>query len=260
MEQNNNWVFLRGLTRGNIHWGPFPEIFQSRDSKIQMEFIEIPGNGLKNLERSPISSFNAIHLLRKNCHFSRNKLSFNLCGISLGGMIALKWAQLYPEEIQSVSIINSSLRQLSPISKRLIPRNYLKILGALFNSNAADQERLILEITSNHFKETNQETTQETKKFISTFAEFSAAHPISRINFVRQLLLASHITINTTNNTPCFQNIPFKVISSKQDRLVDSSCSKRIAEAFACKSYIHPTAGHDLPLDDPNWLCDVLLV
>lgn len=30
-------------------------------------------------------------------------------------------------------------------------------------------------------------------------------------------------------------------------------CSRRIAEAWGCTSAIHPDAGHDLPLDDPQW-------
>ena len=52
---NNRWVFLRGLTRGNIHWSKFPEVFKTINPDAEMEFLEIPGNGFRFEESSPVS-------------------------------------------------------------------------------------------------------------------------------------------------------------------------------------------------------------
>jgi pimeloyl-ACP methyl ester carboxylesterase len=242
---NKKWIFLRGLSRGNYHWANFPEAFKLICPDVEIEFLEIPGNGFSSNERSPIGPEDIVRILRSRSSFAQSGVPFNLCGISLGGMIALKWCELYPENINSVSIINSSLRQCSKLSDRLVPENYTKIIKALFMKDAYEQEKTILEITSNKFA--------ETKVNLDMFAKLSSLHRVSKINFTRQLLLASKIHISQLNN------IPLKVISSEIDRLVDSTCSKAIADLFNGRQFTHNTAGHDIALDEPEWLSGVLL-
>ena len=243
---NNNWVFLRGLTRGNIHWGSFEEIFKRINPDAQIEFMEIPGNGFLSDEKSPTNVKILINILREKNKFSQKNMPFNICGISLGGMVALKWAELYPHEINSVSLINSSLRQYSSFYERLLPNNYAKMLWALFYSSSSEQEKLILKITSNNF--------EVNKKHLEAFSAFSKLHKVSKKNFARQLLLASSIQIKS------LPDLPIKIISAKFDRLVSSKCSAKIVKGLGGKSYIHPTAGHDLPLDEPEWLIEKLLI
>ena len=242
---SNNWIFLRGLTRGNIHWGHFQEIFKRLNPTAEMEFLELPGNGTLNKESSKVNPKQVVEFLRERSVFVQKNLPFHICGISLGGMVALKWAELYPQNIESVSIINSSLKQFSPFYERLIPNNFGKIGLALFNSDPTEQEKIILSITSNEFP--------KTEKFISIFADFAKEHKISKTNFAKQLLLATNVKIEKLSD------IPLNIISSKNDRLVRSLCSDKIFGRFGGKQYIHPTAGHDLPLDDPEWLGRILI-
>ena len=44
--------------------------------------------------------------------------------------------------------------------------------------------------------------------------------------------------------------------TSRQGQLVASQCSQSIAGVWGCPLRWHPTAGHDLPLDDPQWVID----
>lgn len=44
------------------------------------------------------------------------------------------------------------------------------------------------------------------------------------------------------------------LIASEQDRLVNVACSKTLASRWQIPLSLHPDAGHDLPLDDPDWL------
>jgi hypothetical protein len=46
------------------------------------------------------------------------------------------------------------------------------------------------------------------------------------------------------------------VLAGAGDRLVDPTCSRRLAAAWACPLAVHPWAGHDLPLDDAQWVLD----
>lgn len=242
---NNRWVFLRGLTRGNIHWSQFPAVFKSLNPDAEIEFLEIPGNGYRSEESTPLTSKSLLDSLRSESTFVKNKQTFNICGISLGGMAAMKWAEKFPQEIASVSIINSSLAQYSSFYKRLIPGNYEVLLKTLFLTNTFEQEENILKITSNRF--------DERKNNLEAFADFSLHHQVTKLNFLRQLILAKSIHIGT------IPLVPFKIISSRNDRLVHYSCSDEIAAKLGGVQFIHQTAGHDLPLDEPGWLSEILV-
>jgi len=242
---SNNWIFLRGLTRGNIHWGSFPDLFLAANPAAQVEYLEIPGNGMLSNEATPTDPEVVVEYLKRNSQLAQSNVTYNLCGISLGGMIALKWAQMYPEAIESVTVINSSLSQYSSFYQRLRPANYLKLFEAIFANDVVKQEEIILRITSNKF--------EQNKKYLNSFAQFAAVYQVTRANFVRQLILAKNIKINKLSN----KNL--HVLSSAQDRLVHSSCSGQIAKGLKGNLVIHPTSGHDLALDEPEWLIEQLL-
>jgi predicted alpha/beta hydrolase family esterase len=44
------------------------------------------------------------------------------------------------------------------------------------------------------------------------------------------------------------------VLASVLDHLVSVECSKALARAWQCALILHPSAGHDLPLDDGHWV------
>lgn len=243
--RSSNWIFLRGLTRGNIHWGVFEKIFKQMNPSVKTEFLEIPGNGFLSKEKTPTDPQDVISYLRKNSQICKDGKPFHLCGISLGGMIALKWCELFPEEVESVTIINCSLIQFSPIYQRLIPRNYAKMVWALFNYSTQMQEELILRITSNKFL--------RNEHYLKSFVQFADNYKTTKLNFFRQLLLAMNIKIENKFQKPLF------VFASTNDRLVSVACSKAIAKNLAGEEIIHPTSGHDLPLDEPVWLSEMLM-
>ncbi len=241
----NNWIFLRGLTRANIHWGDFKKKIQQQHPAAQIEFLEIPGNGMLHDQLTPVNAGEVVAHLREKSQICRSGESFNLCGISLGGMVALKWAELYPEDVNSISLINCSLRQYSTFHQRLNPKHYKKIILALIMASPSEQEKIILKITSNRFVKNSH--------YLDEFSLFANAHPVTKSNFIRQLVLASLIRID---HVPL---MPLKIICSSNDRLVDVKCSKNIHHNLGGKIFIHATAGHDLPLDEPDWLCEILL-
>jgi pimeloyl-ACP methyl ester carboxylesterase len=243
--KNQNWVFLRGLTRANIHWGDFPQIFQQINPEVKTQFLELPGNGEYFDLQTPTDPKAVVDFLRSKNSFSQTNQKFHLCGISLGGMIALKWAELYPDEVLSLAVINSSLRQCSPFYERMRANNYFNTIMTLLFDSAEEQECKLLMLTSNSFA--------KSEKFLSGFIQFAKTNPTSKINFVRQLVLANQIHIQG------LPKIPVRIISSEKDRLVSAKCSEQICRNFHIQGIIHPTAGHDLPLDEPEWLANILL-
>ncbi len=244
--KSRHWIFLRGLTRGNIHWGQLPELIKQNFPDAQMEFLEIPGNGLLSEEISPTSPVEVINHLRNKSQFMKEGYQIQLCGISLGGMVALKWAELYPQNIQSVIAINSSLSQYSPFYDRLKPNNYFSLIQALIQSNEYKQEEGILRITSNFY--------DKNKNYIKVFGDFAKNHQTTKANFLRQLRLATNIKIEKEII------VPVQILISTNDRLVNANCSRKIALNLKAKTQEHPTAGHDLSLDDPEWLIETLFL
>jgi pimeloyl-ACP methyl ester carboxylesterase len=242
---SNNWIFLRGLTRGNIHWGDFPDTFLANNPDAQVEYLEIPGNGLLFSETTPVDPELLLNILRSKSEFVKNNKKYHLCGISLGGMVALKWAELHFEEIASVTVINTSLSQFSSLFKRLRPKNYSKLFSILIEKDSFKLEKCILEITSNNF--------DKNMKYLNLFANFTDKHRVSFSNFLRQLILAKNIYIKN------FPVNKLKILSAVRDQLVDSTCSFDLAKRSGGTLIIHPTSGHDLPLDDPKWVVDQLM-
>lgn len=45
------------------------------------------------------------------------------------------------------------------------------------------------------------------------------------------------------------------LLAGAQDHLVHPDCSAQVARAWGAPLSLHPDAGHDLPLDDPAWVC-----
>jgi pimeloyl-ACP methyl ester carboxylesterase len=50
--------------------------------------------------------------------------------------------------------------------------------------------------------------------------------------------------------------VPTLILASHGDRLVDPDCSWNLARRLGANLVMHRTAGHDLTLDDPNWVAN----
>ena len=73
--------------------------------------------------------------------------------------------------------------------------------------------------------------------------------PVTRTNILRQLRAA--ITYRAAQIAP---RVPVLLLGGQQDQLVNVECSLALAQHWGCPIRLHPTAGHDLPLDDPAWV------
>lgn len=241
-------VGLRGLTRGNIHWGVFPDVLKKVMPQIHFLTLEMAGNGTRSQEISHVDPAQAVEDLRhqlqdfKKTHPEFTSARLHVLAISLGGMLALKWAEMYPGEIDDLVVVNSSLNQLSPFYKRLNPKNYMRIFKTLGFGSVPQQEELILRLTSNDFSQTS--------RHLPSFIQAGEKNKFQLANFFRQLMLASRIKIEkSVSLRPVF-------ICSEKDRLVSCRCSEDLKNYFSGDLYSNPLAGHDLALDDPSWLAE----
>ena len=52
--------------------------------------------------------------------------------------------------------------------------------------------------------------------------------------------------------------LPTLLLASRNDGLVDVRCSRGLAAAWKVPLVEHASAGHDIPLDDPEWVAGVV--
>lgn len=244
-EKASDWVLLRGLTRESRHWGGFPELMASRLG-CRVHCIDLPGNGRLNDVASPLS----VEGFADGCHAALARLAIarpsHVLAMSLGAMVTVAWAHRHPADIAGAVLVNTSLRPYSPFFKRLRPSCYPRLLRLLALPTSAEQiERTILGLTST----LRGDDGAGTARLLAEWVRWRTENPVSRRNLLAQLLAALRFCAPPTP--------PLKallLLTSQRDGLVDPECSARLSKQWQTPLHIHPAAGHDLPLDDGDWV------
>jgi pimeloyl-ACP methyl ester carboxylesterase len=242
------WVLLRGLIREHGHWGDFPQRLQAALGADQVLTPDLPGNGWLNAQRSPTQIADMVDACR---HQVRAELGtghppVHVLSISMGGMLATAWARSHPEELASLCLMSSSMRPFSPVWQRLRPANWPPILRlVLGRADDAQWEREILRMTT---------ASPRAATALPAWLAIRRDRPVRTLNALRQLWAAARFCAPTTPPA-----MPTLILSGARDALVDPRCSQAIAQAWGCPCDSHPDAGHDLPLDAPEWVIRQLL-
>jgi pimeloyl-ACP methyl ester carboxylesterase len=236
------WVLLRGLTRESRHWGSFPDIFRAAIPDAQVVALDLPGCGRLANEESPTRVAAMVERCRTELRAHPVRAPYQLLAMSLGAMVAVDWASRYPDEIGAGVLINTSMRPFSPFYRRLRPRTYLPLLRALFSAHGARQrEALVLRLTSS--------TRVDDRDTLDAWAGYWQERPVTRRNALRQVVAGARFCAPVERPAS-----PLLVLASKNDGLVDYRCSQSLAMRWQLPLVVHPTAGHDLPLDDGAWV------
>lgn len=227
-------VFMRGLIRSRYHWAGFPDRFKKDYKVIE---VELPGNGYRYNEQTPSDIPSMMHSIREQVR-AEHTGPITVIAISMGGMIATEWAKQFPDEISEMHLINTSLANMSLPWERMSVAGFLKLIGCA--GSRLRLERTIFSMTMNR---------QYSAEEQATWLDFAASHPLRWRNVYTQLLAASRYKGPTS--AP-IERVFF--YNATKDRLVNSGCTRRIAKRWSKPLVTHPTAGHDLPVDDPEWL------
>ena len=234
------WIFLRGLSRSSLHWGEFVAQFQCELPQDALLMLDLPGNGTLHLVQSPARVRDMVEHCRLQLSAQGVAPPYNLLAMSLGGMVAADWAARYPQEVAGAVLINTSMRPFSPFFERLRVHNYLLFLKlAMFGTSDVQWERSILKITSR----------KGVQSVIPQWLALRRRYPVSKSNVLRQLWAAARFRAPTAKPAA-----PILVLGSEGDYLVSVKCSMALAAQWKCSLQLHPTAGHDLPLDDGPWV------
>lgn len=235
----STWVLLRGLIRECRHWGDFPALLAETLDDTTVVAPDLPGNGSLWREASPDRIDGMVAVLRAELAEGGHAPPYHVLALSLGAMVACEWARQYPDELAAMVLINTSLRPFSPSWQRLRPSNYPALLYRALAGNDAQLEALILRLTSRRADAT----------VLQDWLRYRRECPVSRRNALRQLLAALCYRAPRTPPT-----VPMLVLAGAGDTLVNPRCSQALANAWGLPLQVHPTAGHDLPLDEGGWV------
>ncbi len=214
--------------------------------------MDLPGVGSENGRNSP-TSIGAIRIdIAKRFHdfIAQGKFPkgpWSVLGISLGGMIALDWATAEPDLFEKLIVINSSTSDVAKPLERFNIKLIPEILKVLMNPKPEFTEKMILKITSNRY----QNKDPKILALLSEQIKWRRERPITRTTFLNQLYAGATYTLPPTRPKP-----KAVLFSSDGDRLVSPHCSSRMALQLGVRQIKHPWAGHDLVLDDPEWLAN----
>ena len=246
------WVLLRGLTREARHWGALPQqlaplVRTAGGADVdQVMALDLPGNGEFHRQASPRSVRGMLDVSRQQLPARGLQPPYKLLAMSLGGMVAVDWAQRYPQEVERLVLINTSLRPFSGVTERLRPGHWLHnwlclaLLAARWR-DADYAERVIHRLSCNHRTSRDED--------LAAWVRIRKDAPVSAANAWRQLWAAAEFAGAAAPRCPTL------VLSSSADQLVHPRCSARLAHAWQAEHHEHPWAGHDLPHDDPGWVC-----
>lgn len=239
-EQRPVLVFLRGLIRGHYHWAGFPDRFKNNFKVIE---VELPGNGYRFNELTPTDIPGMMHSIRDQVR-AEHTGPVTIIAISMGGMIATEWARQFPAEVSAMHLINTSLANMSLPWERMSAIGFFRLMGCAGSRERL--ERTIFSLTINRPYTATEE---------QAWLDFAISHPLRWRNVFAQLIAASRYKGPTS--APIERVFFYNAV---KDRLVRSECTRRIAKRWKKPLLTHPEAGHDLPVDDPEWLEAELLV
>lgn len=247
MSNKRIWILLRGLVREKRHWEDFPNTFRSAFPTDEIILYDFPGNGQRHKEKSATSIIDMVDDVRSFVSSRTPHQPIYIIALSLGGMVAVEWINRYPHECAGAVLISTSLRGLNPFYQRLLPSNYPAIIKSLIlPGNLHQKETRNIDLVSN----TIASNLTKRDAIIEHWVSYAQQNPVSTSNALRQLLAAMRFRVPI--HCP---KVPILVLSSLADHLVSPECSLSLAQHWGLPLEAHKTAGHDIPLDDPAWVC-----
>ena len=238
----HHWILLRGLARESAHWGDFIPILKATFPNANITTIDLPGTGSFYKETSPttikaITDTVRAQALAQGCL----QQPVTLLAVSLGAMVAWEWMRSYPDDICGASLINTSFADLSPFYHRLRWQSYPKFAALVSKQQGRNREKAILQLISNRRDQDEQ--------ISLTWEKIQQQRPISLKNSFRQIIAAASYRPGDIKPKQ-----PVLLINGKGDKLVAPLCSEKIQQKWALNLLSHPWGGHDLTLDDPDWV------
>ncbi len=242
LDMGKSIILLRGLGRDARHWGEFPKLIATAMPEFKIHTIDLPGTGefydiKSQLSIKAIAEFMDTEASKKNMISDETYI----VGLSLGGMVTAEWSHIRPGKIKKIIMVNSSFSNWSRFYHRLSHKVYYDFIAMFFMSTKRREETILKIVSSN---------TEQYEKVSKAWQNLWKTKPFKVSTVIRQLVAAS---IYKLKNLP---QQPVLFLASEQDKLVSPQCYRDIQRHTDWPVISHPTAGHEMPMDEPEWVIE----
>lgn len=240
-----NWLLLRGLSREQRHWGPFP-LKLADASGDRVHCLDLPGFGTERGRTSPATIRGIVEDLRERWEPLSKEFDgeWGLLGQSLGGMVTMQWADSHPADFARVVLVNTSARNLNRPWERMQLSFLPSLVRSLLDSDDETRERRILKNTTR--------MTPNVDEIAKEWATYMDDGRPPRTAVLRQLMAAMRY------RTPDRLSMPVLVVAGAKDPLAAPVCARTLASHFKADLEMHPEAGHELSMDAGDWLAQAV--
>jgi pimeloyl-ACP methyl ester carboxylesterase len=243
----DRWLLLRGLGREAGHWHDFPEHLAAALAvpRAWVVALDLPGFGVAAHRTAPWTVAETVDDLRSRWHVGGGpEGAASVLGVSLGGMVALEWAARFPADFHNLVVLNPSDRRTARPHQRLDWRSVPLMLRIAGCRDLAFREELSLRLTTSRPDDGQRQAILREREAIAR------QRPVSRVAVLRQLVASARWA------APPRVEVPALVLVGASDRMVHPICSERLARRLTASLVRHPWGGHDLTVDDPEWVAD----
>ncbi len=237
----SDWLFLRGLGREQAHWGDFLERCGDRLG-WRCVALDLPGTGTEQGRRSPASIAAIREDLQARAALLDLKQPIGIVGLSMGGMVALDWAAAAPAQVAGLVLINSSSGASAPL-RRLRPAVLATLCKRCLTTDLLKKEQAVLAMISNQHA--------GDRRLLADWVAVQAQRPVAIGTIINQLWAAATFSLPAVP-----ADIAALLVASRADGMVSWRCSERLAALLNRPLVLHDHAGHDLPLDAPEWVIE----
>lgn len=176
--------------------------------------------------------------------------SAHLVGASFGGEVALELAATSPERVRSLIVITAMDRETAAFRRGSDETRELLADVKAGGDRGRFYDALVESIYSAGYRERESATLAARRSQMDQL-------PPYWFEGVDRLLAAMHDFDLGPRLTAI--HCPVLAVLAAADRIMDEERSRAMATALSAEVVVHPTAGHGLVAEDPEWLANVCL-
>lgn len=233
-------VILRGLGRWSEHWCGFDALLANH-----CKVIAIDNRGFGMSKKTCVGLDLSIDQLADDVANVLKELSLSavtVVGVSLGGMLAISLAARYPELVQKLVLVNSSVGG-SPY--RRITNKALKALGHAFVA----KDRLYDALARVLLSATSPQSTVDALR--TKWSDIDTRHGLMPKRVLIQLVAAAKFHPGIRMASVKAKTL---IIKGVGDQFIDPRNSDWISQHIHGSKVVECDGGHELGLDKPEWL------
>ncbi len=243
------WLLLGPLARECALWDGASQAIAEQLRRVQpaarlVEF-DLPGTGPQWRERSASQVGELLEQLRARAlrtGLEAQEGPFGLIASSWAGCLATEWARRYPTEVGALVLISPAMRPFTRVLRSVPPSLWSTALAlALGRRSPLERERRLWH--------SHTQMRELSPGLLQRWRELRRAHPTRARTGIAQVLAVWRY--ESSRRRPHQQVL---LLAGKGDAWMDWRVSAAISRAWGAALRLHPQAGHDLLLDDPQWV------